>query len=174
MSPRGGSCTLLAKAKLWPYSAGEMTRVARRRWFDAGVALGSVAVVVFALGMSTARPAVADPAVVPLRALLAVEDPATAGDAEPTPVPATDAETPGLLLGSPTAEPEADQSPAVKKQVAMDEEEPSVFKTWWFWTLTAAIVGGTVGLGIWAAQPEDSPARTCSPGTIACFGDGRP
>jgi hypothetical protein len=47
------------------------------------------------------------------------------------------------------------------------------YKKWWFWALSAAVVGGTVALGAWAIEPSTKPANSCSPGVIACFGDGR-
>lgn len=52
-------------------------------------------------------------------------------------------------------------------------DEVPVYKKWWFWALTAAVIGGTVALGVWAADPSDTPARPCSAGTRVCFGDGR-
>ncbi len=52
-------------------------------------------------------------------------------------------------------------------------EEAPYYKKWWFWALTAVVVGGTVALGVWAVQPSTVPARACSPGVIGCFGDGR-
>ena len=51
--------------------------------------------------------------------------------------------------------------------------ESPYYKKWWFWALTAAVIGGTVALGVWAVEPSAVPARACSPGVIGCFGDGR-
>jgi hypothetical protein len=51
--------------------------------------------------------------------------------------------------------------------------ESPYYKKWWFWALTAAVVGGTLALGAWAVEPTTPPARACSAGVIGCFGDGR-
>jgi hypothetical protein len=60
---------------------------------------------------------------------------------------------------------------AVEKKKEVDQTP--YYKKWWFWALTAAVVGGTVALGAWAVDTSTPPARACSPGVIACFGDGR-
>ena len=65
---------------------------------------------------------------------------------------------------------EALQAKQEKKPVA---DDTPVYKRWWFWALTAAVVGGTVALGVWAIEPTRTPAKNCAPGVIACFGDGR-
>lgn len=57
---------------------------------------------------------------------------------------------------------------------ARELDETPAYKKWWFWALTAVVVGGTVALGKWAAKPTTQPAHSCAPGTVACFGDGRP
>lgn len=59
---------------------------------------------------------------------------------------------------------------AKKKEVANDTP---YYKRWWFWALTGVVVGGTVALGVWAVEPSRQPAKSCQPGVIACFGDGR-
>ena len=122
-----------------------------------------------------------------LKQLLAVQDPAlvtrtasgrplslAANDqpSDASPTAADDDETPAALSGEPAA-PEAAEAEVKKPAVMVNDEESSAFKTWWFWALAAAVVGGTVALGVWAAQPEDQPAGLCSPNVIACFGDGR-
>jgi hypothetical protein len=60
---------------------------------------------------------------------------------------------------------------AVEKKKEVDPTP--YYKKWWFWALTTAVVGGTVALGVWAIDTSTPPARSCSPGVIACFGDGR-
>ncbi|HEY0708037.1 MAG TPA: hypothetical protein VGG33_14635 [Polyangia bacterium] len=81
-------------------------------------------------------------------------------------------------------EPPPTRSQVLQKQqeeaarVAAVEEKKEVdptpyYKKWWFWAVSAAVVGGTVALGVWAIDPVDQPAKSCSPGVIACFGDGR-
>jgi hypothetical protein len=62
------------------------------------------------------------------------------------------------------------QAEAEKKKLVADVP---YYKKWWFWALSAAVVGGTVALGIWAIDPSVPPARACSIGVIGCFGDGR-
>lgn len=112
-------------------------------------------------------------------ALLAVKDPArlqlrlAQAESPGEDQAAEDDETPAALYGEPPAAIDEAQTLSKQPPQPVDEEEESVFKTWWFWALTAGVVGGTVALGVWAAQPEDQPAGLCSPGVIACFGDGR-
>jgi hypothetical protein len=106
--------------------------------------------------------------------LLAVDDPVEGPSVPPRPTQ-PDSETPVGLTGDAPHGPAADvgevkSKPSVKDE---DEDEGSVFRTWWFWALTAGIVGSTVALGVWAGQPGDTPARICQPDSIACFGDGR-
>jgi hypothetical protein len=62
------------------------------------------------------------------------------------------------------------QAEADKKKLVADVP---YYKKWWFWALSAAVVGGTVALGVWAIDPSVPPARACSIGVIGCFGDGR-
>jgi hypothetical protein len=52
-------------------------------------------------------------------------------------------------------------------------EETPVYKTWWFWALTAAVVGGTVIFGVATFKPTENAPLACVPGVVACFGDGR-
>jgi hypothetical protein len=54
-----------------------------------------------------------------------------------------------------------------------EAEQTPYYKKWWFWALTGVVVGGTVALGVWAVDTTTEPAKSCSPGVIACFGDGR-
>jgi hypothetical protein len=60
----------------------------------------------------------------------------------------------------------------VKK--AEPEEEAPVYKKWWFWALTAAVVGGTVIFGVSTFKPAQHLPAACPPMAVACFGDGRP
>ncbi|MDX2019079.1 MAG: hypothetical protein SF187_02480 [Deltaproteobacteria bacterium] len=106
--------------------------------------------------------------------LLAVDDPASGAGTPAAPAQPLDNETPaGLQGGEAAPAPVADAEETKAKAPLVEDEEKSVFKTWWFWALTAGIVASTVALGVWAAQPGDTPARICQPGVIACFGDGR-
>ena len=136
----------------------------------------------------------AEQPLVSLKQLLNVHDPALApgarhrlaqvskdeGASKPSDKPAdsatrqVDEETPAALLPQPAPNP-ADEAlaKAAAQPVEDDEDDGSVFKTWWFWALSAVVVGGTVALGVWAAQPDDKAAGLCSPTAIACFGDGR-
>ena len=60
---------------------------------------------------------------------------------------------------------------AVEKKREVDQTP--YYKKWWFWALTGVVVGGTVALGVWAIEPTKTPAKPCSTGVLACFGDGR-
>lgn len=127
--------------------------------------------------------ALAEPRTFSYETLLAIEDPAkttvkpaTGGSPEvKDEMPAgLDNETPAALRpGGTEPAPVTDDVAAKVAKPAPDDEEDSVFKKWWFWTLAAGIVGSTVALGVWAAQPEDTLARPCTAGALACFGDGR-
>jgi hypothetical protein len=57
---------------------------------------------------------------------------------------------------------------------AVPEEEKPVYKKWWFWALTAAVVGGTVIFGVSTFKPAQHLPTACPPMDVACFGDGRP
>jgi hypothetical protein len=63
----------------------------------------------------------------------------------------------------------AAQAVETKKEV----DQTPYYKKWWFWALTGVVVGGTVALGVWAVDTTTAPAKSCSPGVTACFGDGR-
>jgi hypothetical protein len=63
-----------------------------------------------------------------------------------------------------------DAKPVIKKAPA---EETPVYKKWWFWALTAAVVGGTVIFGVSTFKPAAHLPNACAAGTQACFGDGR-
>ena len=127
--------------------------------------------------------ATAEPRTFSYETLLAIDDPAkttvkpaTGGTSEVKEEMSAglDNETPAALqLGGAETAPVTQDVGAKVTKPDPDDEEDSVFKKWWFWTLAAGIVGSTVALGVWAAQPEDSPARPCTAGALACFGDGR-
>jgi hypothetical protein len=73
-------------------------------------------------------------------------------------------------------EPPPHQDPrAIKKQVkpTTPAEETPVFKKWWFWALTAAVVGTVAIVGASTFKPATHAAQACVPGTVTCFGDGR-
>jgi hypothetical protein len=53
-------------------------------------------------------------------------------------------------------------------------EEAAIYKKWWFWALTAAVVGGIVIVGVTTFKPAQHTAMACPSGTVACFGDGHP
>jgi hypothetical protein len=63
---------------------------------------------------------------------------------------------------------------AAQNKAQQDADEAPAYKKWWFWALSAVVVGGTIALGAWAAEPSTQPARGCDLGVLACFGDGRP
>jgi hypothetical protein len=140
--------------------------------------------VYLALGLFTPNVNAA-PRTLSYQTLLAVDDPGKAPGPSATPsAPSAtaaetplglDGETPNALKpgGLETTPAPADEEIANAAKKKVDDEESSVFKTWWFWALAAGVVGSTVALGVWAAQPSDSPARPCATGVIACFGDGR-
>lgn len=56
--------------------------------------------------------------------------------------------------------------------VAVADEAP-VYKKWWFWALTAVVVGGTIAFGVATNEPPQHLPHACPPGTATCFGDGR-
>jgi hypothetical protein len=99
--------------------------------------------------------------------------------ATPSPTtPAAPAADPGPDNPPPTiseVRAQKEREEAARLQAEKDKPEPAspYYKRWWFWVLTAAVVGGTVALGAWAVEPSPQPARACSLGVIGCFGDGR-
>ncbi len=61
----------------------------------------------------------------------------------------------------------------VKRAKLLREDDTPAWKTWWFWTLTGALVVGTVVFGAVVIKSSEQPPRPCNPGVLACFGDGR-
>jgi hypothetical protein len=61
----------------------------------------------------------------------------------------------------------------VEKPATPTQEVP-IYKAWWFWALTAAVVGSTVVFGVVTFKPAPHAPMACMPDTVACFGDGRP
>ena len=60
------------------------------------------------------------------------------------------------------------------KPSAREADDTPVYKTWWFWTLAAVVVGGTVIVGVaTAGDPDAKRPRPCMPTFLSCFGDGR-
>ncbi|HXU82873.1 MAG TPA: hypothetical protein VN914_15845 [Polyangia bacterium] len=72
----------------------------------------------------------------------------------------------------PHADPRAQKATPARK--AEPEEETPIYKKWWFWALTGAVVGGTVIFGVAAFKPAQHLPAACDPMAVACFGDGRP
>jgi hypothetical protein len=72
--------------------------------------------------------------------------------------------------------PHQDPRAANKKEVktTAPADEAPVYKRWWFWALTAAVVGGVAIVGISTFKPAPHVPMACQPGSITCFGDGRP
>jgi hypothetical protein len=63
--------------------------------------------------------------------------------------------------------------PVTPARVQQPPEEVPAYKTWWFWALTVGVVASAVTWGVVASRPTAQPPAPCSPGVIACFGDGR-
>ena len=57
---------------------------------------------------------------------------------------------------------------------AVPEEEAPVYKKWWFWAITGAVVGGAVIFGAATFKPAQHLPMACPETVVACFGDGRP
>jgi hypothetical protein len=60
-----------------------------------------------------------------------------------------------------------------EKRRKKELDELPAYKRWWFWALTAAVVGTAVVVGVVIAKPKTQPAMACMTGNIGCFGDGR-
>jgi hypothetical protein len=90
---------------------------------------------------------------------------------------------PNLLQPSPRALAQGDsedpplkrrETPVVKQEPEKVElDQPPLYKKWWFWALTAAVVGGVVTVGVLSNQPAKSYPHACPVGSVLCFGDGR-
>jgi hypothetical protein len=125
------------------------------------------------LGMATAAPRDL------VRATAAVA--LAAQEAPPTPTPTTPAAPPAApgpdnpppTISEVRAQKERDEAARLQAEKEKSQPASPYYKKWWFWALTAVVVGGTVALGAWAVEPSPQPARACSVGVIGCFGDGR-
>ena len=103
--------------------------------------------------------------------VLSMSVPALAGDGVLKP-------SPRALAAADGDEPPAHVDPATvlkpaPKPVAAEDDTP-VYKKWWFWALTAAVVGGTAAFGALTFTAAEARPRACPPSTRTCFGDGRP
>jgi hypothetical protein len=88
-----------------------------------------------------------------------------------------------LLRPSPRALAAADEPPPhvdplapkrpVPAQVVVQLDDAPVYKKWWFWVMTAAVIGGTVAFGALTFKPAEPHPRACPITTLVCFGDGR-
>jgi hypothetical protein len=66
------------------------------------------------------------------------------------------------------------ETPVVKQEPQKVElDEAPIYKKWWFWALTAAVVGGVVTVGVLSNKPTETFPHACPPSTVLCFGDGR-
>jgi hypothetical protein len=150
---------------------GFKTGVLRQAWATAAITgLLMSTLTVSASAEEPAKPAVAEvaPAEATTETAPAEETPELPTD---IPAPATDDETPDGLrrtLVAPTTVEGADEA----EDAPESDEDANIFTQWWFWAAAAAVVGGTVAVGVLASQPADNQARGCMPGYL-CFGDGR-
>jgi uncharacterized membrane protein len=97
---------------------------------------------------------------------------APAADAPEPRRASSEADDPPRTPPIPRSDPRAEAEAAEKQRKAELAAQPA-YKRWWFWALTAVVVGGTAALGVWLVDSSDNPARKCSEGVVACFGDGR-
>jgi hypothetical protein len=74
----------------------------------------------------------------------------------------------------PYVDPATLRQPPPTKVVTTPEREAPLYKKWWFWALTAAVVGGTAAFGAATYKPLGHSAQACPLNTLVCFGDGRP
>jgi|tagenome__1003787_1003787.scaffolds.fasta_scaffold19787870_1 hypothetical protein len=89
----------------------------------------------------------------------------------------------GVFRPSPRALAQGDEPPphanrgalkqATPKAVVVADEDAPVYKKWWFWAVTAAVVGATVAYGALSFKPAEARPRACPLSTRVCFGDGR-
>ena len=86
--------------------------------------------------------------------------------------------SPRALAAADSDEPPPHVDPsAVRKappKPVMAADDVPVYKKWWFWAVTAAVVGGTVALGALTFTPMEPRPRACPATSAVCFGDGRP
>jgi hypothetical protein len=73
----------------------------------------------------------------------------------------------------PYEDPRAVKKKPVQEAKPVEDDTPS-YKRWWFWALAAAVVGAVTIVGVTTFKPAPHAPQACAPGTITCFGDGRP
>lgn len=82
-----------------------------------------------------------------------------------------------MALAAADDEPPPHEDRNAKKKAPVKDTAPPpetpIYKTWWFWALAGAVVGGTIIVGVATSGSSPHFARTCPAGTLACFGDGR-
>src|SRR5688500_8545211 len=106
------------------------------------------------------------------RALHTALDPATvarlAQVAPPPPDGVTPAPAPAPAQENPLLTPPAAETVKKDGEAGVPDETPA-YKRWWFWALTAAVVGGTVALGAWAVDSGSNPPKGCAATSAVCF-----
>jgi hypothetical protein len=66
------------------------------------------------------------------------------------------------------------ETPVVKQEPQKVElDEAPIYKKWWFWALTAVVVGGVVAVGVLSNKPTETFPHACPSSSVLCFGDGR-
>jgi hypothetical protein len=87
------------------------------------------------------------------------------------------APSPRALAAADSDEPPPHVDPATVRKApprpVMAADEVPVYKKWWFWAVTAAVIGGTVAFGVLTFTPIDPHPRACPATARVCFGDGR-
>jgi hypothetical protein len=106
-------------------------------------------------------------------ALAQAQAPASPAPPAPGAAPAPGPDNPPPTISEVRAQKEREEAARLQAEKQKPQPDSPYYKKWWFWVLTAAVVGGTVALGAWAVEPSPQPARACSLGVIGCFGDGR-
>jgi len=116
--------------------------------------------------------------------------PALAADTDPPPAPTTPDATADKPAGEAAAVPQAqvdDEGPSARvakkvhhgfrvAPVVSDVEEKPFWKSWVFWSVTGALVAGTVGAFIYSYSGNRGSAGPCPAGieiSLGCFGAGR-
>jgi len=116
--------------------------------------------------------------------------PALAADTDPPPASGTPDATADKPAGEAAAVPQAqvdDEGPSARvakkvhhgfrpAPVVADVEEKPFWKSWVFWSVTGALVAGTVGAFIYSYSGNRGSAGPCPAGieiSLGCFGAGR-